>query len=109
MKRIAFFTDTHLGQEVYLTNDYLGSEKMNYREEPDVHKENLTAALKDIVERGITEVAFGGDTGSKKKQIRTFLTPFVCMVSNPELFLVIMILFQKFQNILFLILHQMHR
>jgi Icc protein len=81
---------------------------MNYRKEPDAHKENLTAVLKDIVERGITEVVFGGDIGSKESN-SDFLTPLVLMVLNPGLFSVIMILFQKFQNILFLILHQMHR
>ncbi|MEN5054085.1 hypothetical protein [Sphingobacterium kitahiroshimense] len=47
---------------------------MNYREEPDAHKENLTAVLKDIVERGITEVAFGGDIGSKESNSDFFNT-----------------------------------
>lgn len=48
MKKIAFFTDTHLGQEVYVVHDGLGSEKMNYREEPDTHKENLTKKILNI-------------------------------------------------------------
>ncbi|MEJ5145246.1 metallophosphoesterase family protein [Sphingobacterium sp. MYb388] len=74
MKKIAFFTDTHLGQEVDVVHDGLGSEKMNYREEPDTHKENLTAILKDIVERGITEVVFGGDIGSKESNSDFFNT-----------------------------------
>lgn len=66
MKKIAFFTDTHLGQEVYLTNDGLGSKKMTYREEADAHKENLRTVLNDILEKGINEVVFGGDIGSKE-------------------------------------------
>jgi len=66
MKKVAFFTDTHLGQEVYLTNDGLGSEKMIYREEPDGHKENFRTVLNDIVGKGISEVVFGGDIGSKE-------------------------------------------
>ena len=74
MKKIAFFTDTHLGQEVYVVHDDLGTEKMNYRGEPDTHKENLTAILKDIVERGITEVVFGGDIGSKQSNSDFFNT-----------------------------------
>ncbi|MEJ5089404.1 hypothetical protein GEO21_05055 [Sphingobacterium faecium] len=66
MKKIAFFTDTHLGQEAFITHEGLGSEKMTYREVEDAHKENLRTVLNDIVEKGITEVVFGGDIGSKE-------------------------------------------
>lgn len=66
MKKIAFLTDTHLGQQVFLTNEGLDSEKMAYREEAGAHQENLRTVLNDIVKKGISEVVFGGDIGSRE-------------------------------------------
>lgn len=64
MKKIAFLTDTHLGQQVFLTDEGSDSQKMVYREEADAHKENFRTVLNDIVKKGISEVVFGGDIGS---------------------------------------------
>ena len=38
---------------------------MHYLREPEEHKDNLKLILDDIVKRGITEVVFGGDIGTK--------------------------------------------
>lgn len=72
MKKIAFLTDTHLGQQVFLINEGSGSEKMVYREAADAHQENLRTVLNDIVKKGISEVVFGGDIGSEKSNQHFF-------------------------------------
>lgn len=64
MKKIAFFTDSHLGQQILLTNNETNSEKITYLDEMNEHKENFKIILNDIVEKGISDVVFGGDIGS---------------------------------------------
>jgi 3',5'-cyclic-AMP phosphodiesterase len=64
-KTIAHVTDAHLGQKVLLG---CGTEqdKMSYRNEPEEHKDNLKAVLDDVANRGVSELVFGGDIGTKE-------------------------------------------
>lgn len=64
MKKIAFLTDTHLGQKILLTYNDDNQGKITYLDEIDEHKENFKIILNDIVEKGILDVVFGGDIGS---------------------------------------------
>lgn len=63
-KAIAYVTDAHIGQRIVLGGK-AESGKMHYLSEPEEDKDNLELILEDIAERGITEVVFGGDIGTK--------------------------------------------
>jgi Icc protein len=63
-KTIAYVTDIHLGQQLQMDNE-LGDGKMSYIDNPDEHKQNFILILDDIKKRGITEIVFGGDIGTK--------------------------------------------
>jgi len=63
-KTIAYVTDIHLGQHLQMDNA-LGDGKMSYSSNPDEHKENFILILDDIKRRGIKEIIFGGDIGTK--------------------------------------------
>ncbi len=63
-KTIAYVTDIHLGQHLQMDNE-LGDGKMSYNSNPDEHKENFILILDDIKRRGIKEIIFGGDIGTK--------------------------------------------
>jgi 3',5'-cyclic-AMP phosphodiesterase len=63
-KTIAYVTDAHIGQKIVLSGK-TESGKMHYLSEPEEHKDNLKLVLDNIVKRGITEVVFGGDIGTK--------------------------------------------
>ena len=63
-KSIAYVTDAHIGQKIVL-GEKTESGKMHYLREPEEHKDNLKLILDDIAKRGITELVFGGDIGTK--------------------------------------------
>ncbi|HEY1743420.1 MAG TPA: metallophosphoesterase [Granulicella sp.] len=63
-KTTAYITDAHIGQRIVLGGK-AESGKMHYLSEPEEHKDNLKLILDDIAQRGITEVVFGGDIGTK--------------------------------------------
>ncbi|WP_158820576.1 metallophosphoesterase [Granulicella sp. S156] len=63
-KSIAYVTDAHIGQKIVL-GEKAESGKMRYLRESEEHKDNLKLILDDIAKRGITEVVFGGDIGTK--------------------------------------------
>lgn len=63
-KTIAYVTDIHLGQQLQMDNE-LGGGKMSYIDNPDEHKQNFILILDDIKKRGIMEIVFGGDIGTK--------------------------------------------
>jgi 3',5'-cyclic-AMP phosphodiesterase len=63
-KVIAHVTDAHIGQKVVLGGK-TESGKMHYIHEPEEHRDNLKRILDDIAQRGISEVVFGGDIGTK--------------------------------------------
>lgn len=61
---IAYVTDIHLGQQLQMDSE-LGDGKMTYISNPDEHKHNFVLILEDIKMRGIKEIIFGGDIGTK--------------------------------------------
>ena len=63
-KTIAYVTDTHIEQRIVLGGK-AESGKMHYLSAPEEHKDNLKLIFDDIAKRGITEVVFGGDIGTK--------------------------------------------
>ena len=63
-KAIAYVTDAHIGQKIVLSGK-TESGKMHYLPEPEEHKDNLKLILDDISRRGISELVFGGDIGTK--------------------------------------------
>lgn len=72
MRRIAFFTDIHLGQQVHLSRDEKGVQAFTYQAHGNTHVEELKIVLSDIVKRGITDVVFGGDIGLKSSNALFF-------------------------------------
>lgn len=63
-KKIAYFTDSHLGQKLVMGGEMDG-DKMRYVHDPDAHKDHLRRVLDDIAGKGIAEVIFGGDIGAR--------------------------------------------
>jgi 3',5'-cyclic-AMP phosphodiesterase len=72
-KVIAYFTDAHLGQKLAFDGGIAGN-KMRYDDEPEEHKENLLLVLDDIARRGIEDVVFGGDIGTRASNAWFFAT-----------------------------------
>jgi 3',5'-cyclic-AMP phosphodiesterase len=62
---VAHFTDTHLGQKLVMDGDIDGN-KMRYDSVPGWHKEHLHIVLDDIARKGIANVIFGGDIGTRE-------------------------------------------
>ncbi len=60
---IAYFTDAHLGQKLSSGGD-ITTGKMPYLDDPEAHRENLRIVLRDIADRGIEDIVFGGDIGA---------------------------------------------
>lgn len=61
--RIAYFTDTHLGQRLVMKSEIAGN-KMRYDHVPKEHEDRLRLVLDDIASKGISNVLFGGDIGT---------------------------------------------
>lgn len=63
-RKLAYFTDAHLGQKLVM-GGAMDSDKMRYASEPAEHRDHLRWVLDDIAARGISEVIFGGDIGAR--------------------------------------------
>jgi Icc protein len=63
-KKLAYFTDVHLGQKLLMSGT-MDSDRMRYAHDPNEHRDHLRRVLDDIAARGITEVVFGGDIGAR--------------------------------------------
>jgi 3',5'-cyclic-AMP phosphodiesterase len=59
---IAHLTDAHLDQKLVLGEQ---ANSIEYRHEPDQHRERLRIVIDDIARRGISNIVFGGDIGAK--------------------------------------------
>jgi Icc protein len=73
-RRVAYFTDTHLGQKLVMGGALAGN-KMRYDDEPEEHQSNLRLVLDDIARKGFSEVVFGGDIGTTQS-VRGFFELF---------------------------------
>jgi len=62
---VAHFTDSHIGQRLVMDGE-MDRSQMRYDPEPDEHGAHLRLILDDIAQKGITNVIFGGDIGSKQ-------------------------------------------
>lgn len=66
-KIIAYITDAHLGQKIILDEEVGGrSKNMRYDNDAEENKNNLKLILDDVTSKGITEIIFGGDIGTKE-------------------------------------------
>jgi Icc protein len=66
-KTIAYITDAHLGQKIILEDDIEGrSRNMRYDNNAEENKDNLKRILDGIAGKGITDIIFGGDIGTKE-------------------------------------------
>jgi Icc protein len=63
-RRFAYFTDAHLGQRLAMGGGVDG-DRMRYAWEPEAHKSQLRRVLDDIVEKGASDLVFGGDIGAR--------------------------------------------
>lgn len=64
-KTIAYLTDAHLGQRIIFEKD-THSQTMRYDNNSKENKDHLTFILEDIAKKGINELVFGGDIGTKE-------------------------------------------
>ena len=66
-KIIAYITDAHLGQKIIVEEEVGGrSKNMRYDNEAEENKDNLKLILDDVTSKGITDIIFGGDIGTKE-------------------------------------------